>query len=71
MAVGADQFTFRDLVQDGAPCEPTLDEVAHFSTLSGSGQVIPVHCSVVKDSTAIGARLAFLQLPTPYEQFAS
>jgi hypothetical protein len=67
MAVRADQVALCDLFQDRFATESTDHEHADLAAFQSSGQVVPVHCRMVKETAAVGARLAFLQVAVPAE----
>jgi hypothetical protein len=70
MAVRADQFAVRDLVEDRLTAEPAPDQFAHLGAFRSTGQVIPVHGGMVKARAAVSAWFRLLEFPLPLHELA-
>jgi hypothetical protein len=70
MAVGADQLTLRDLLEDGLTPKTTKNHVAHLSSLGRSRKMVPLHRRVMKDSAAVDTRTTRLQRSIPGDERA-
>lgn len=68
MAVGADQFALRDLVENSLAPKSAQDHHAHLTTLGVAREMIPVHSGVMERATTVGARLAVLHGSIPGEK---
>ena len=68
MAVGADQLTFCDLLEDRFASKAAEDHVADLPKLGRPRHVIPVHGRVMKRAPTVGAWPVYLQLSVPAEK---
>jgi hypothetical protein len=69
MAICAHELALRDLGEDAGPA-PAMNHRAHVFELALTGEMIPLHRSVVKHTAAIGARPVVLQGTEPLDLFA-
>jgi hypothetical protein len=64
MAIGTDELTLRDFVEDDAPAV-AAQERADLGDLRRAQEVVPRHGQRVEGGAAIGAGLPCLELPIP------